>query len=402
MSKNTKSFPGQPVLAQIFSLISRDLVSKIVSEGQYDRYYKKFKTHDHLLSMLYCVVSGSTSLREVVTGLMAFGTRLKHLGLKYFPRRSTLSEANTNRNSEVFGKIYYALLQRYLPVLPDSRGGHRFLKDLYVIDSSTISLFKAILKCVGRKPKSGRSKGGIKVHVMMKFTDLLPHFIKFSSASRHDRRFLDHINLKKGAIVAFDKAYNDYKLFAKWSQKGIRFVTRMKKNAVFSVVETFGISSLNTGIILKDQLIELDLGAERDPLRLRRIEYYDETMDKTLVFLSNILDLNADKVALIYKCRWEIECLFKRLKQNFPLKYFLGDTPNALEIQIWVSLIANLLYEVISKGLSRRWAFSNMCSMIRIHLASYINLWVFLNDPEASWRKICDSGGRQLSLFEDG
>lgn len=393
----SKIFPGQPVLAQLLKLFPRDLVSNIASDEGSDRYYKKFRTHSHLITMIFATVSGASSLREVVTGLCAFQKRLQHLGLMFLPARSTLAEANSNRKSAVFGKIYYGLLKHHSRVSPDSRPvGNGFRKDLYVIDSTTISLFKAVLKCVGRKPKSGKSKGGIKAHVLMKFSDLLPHFVDYTAASRHDRRFLDKVDLRAGAVVAMDKAYNDYKLFVKWSQKGIRFVTRQKSNAVFKVVETLPITDSSPAAVRCDQIIEHEMGVEEKPLRLRRIDYYDEKNRKVLVFISNIFDLKPEQVAEIYKCRWEIECLFKRLKQNFPLKYFLGDSPNAIEIQIWCSLIANLLYEVISRNLKRKWAFSNLCSMIRIHLASYINLWQFQNlselqsclDPTGLWKRI--------------
>jgi hypothetical protein len=398
MRKST-SFTGQPVLAQLFSLIPGDLVSKIVSEEDSDRYYKKFRTNIHLITMMFAAISGASSLREVVTGLSAFQTRLQHLGLKFLPARSTLAEANKNRKSAVFGRIYYALLKFHSKVFPDSRVVDGVLRDLYVIDSTTISLFKAVLNCAGRKPKSGKSKGGIKAHVLMKYSDLLPHFVDYTAASRHDRRFLDKVDLRAGAIVAMDKAYNDYKLFVKWSKKGIKFVTRQKVNAVFKVIETLPIATSSPAAVRCDQIIEHDMGAEGEPLRLRRIEYYDEKNDKILVFISNIFDLEPEQVAEIYKCRWEIECLFKRLKQNFPLKYFLGDSPNAIEIQIWCSLIANLLFETMSRKLKRRWAFSNLCSMIRIHLASYIDLWKFLEDPDGAWRKPAPEPDAQLSLF---
>lgn len=398
MRKST-TFPGQPVLGQIFSLIPQDLIAKIASAEDSNRYYKKFKTVHHLFVMLFAAVSGSSTLREVVTGLAAFQSRLSHLGLAQSPGRSTLSDANRNRDSSVFGKIYYALLKHYPRVYPDSPNSKKFKDDLYVIDSTTISLFKAILKCVGRKPKSGKSKGGIKAHVMMRFRDLLPHFVQYSAASRHDRRFLDQVKLPEGAIVAMDKAYNDYKLFASWGRKGIKFVTRQKTNAVYQVVETFRISESSPSAVRLDQKIEIDPGDGKGPIQLRRIEYYDEKNDKTLVFISNIFDLAPEEVAEIYRCRWEIECLFRRLKQNFPLKYFLGDNVNAIEIQIWCCLIANLLYDVVSRKLARKWAFSNLCSMIRIHLASYIDLWTFLNDPEGSWRKPPKASEGQYSLF---
>ena len=155
----------------------------------------------------------------------------------------------------------------------------------------------------------------------------------------------------------------------------------MKKNAVYEVEQTHKVGENESGKVLKDQTVLLTYGKDKKQLRVRRVEYYDEKNDKVLVFLSNIFSMSADEVAGIYEKRWEIECLFKRLKQNFPLKYFLGDNQNAIEIQIWCSLIANLIYSVIKKGLKRKWAFSNICSMIRLHLPNYIHLIQFLNNP---------------------
>lgn len=380
MLKSTK-FPGQPVFSQVISFIPSGLVSKIASEHDSDRYYKKFKTHAHLITMLYAVMSGLQSLSELFTGLEAFGQKLRHLGLAHFPRKSTVSDGNKDRSSEVFGAIYQALLRKYFPRSPDSREKKKWLDGLYIVDSTTISLFKEILKCVGRKPVSGKRKGGIKVHTVIQLGDLMPRFIRFSAASRHDRRFLKHVKFDAGALVTFDKAYNDYGMFAGWTQKGVDFVTRMKKNAVYEVEQTHKVGENESGKVLKDQTVLLTYGKDKKQLRVRRVEYYDEKNDKVLVFLSNIFSMSADEVAGIYEKRWEIECLFKRLKQNFPLKYFLGDNQNAIEIQIWCSLIANLIYSVIKKGLKRKWAFSNICSMIRLHLPNYIHLIQFLNNP---------------------
>lgn len=128
--------------------------------------------------------------------------------------------------------------------------------------------------------------------------------------------------------------------------------------------------------------------------------YYDSKKDKVYVYISNQLELDAEQIALIYKKRWEIEVFFKYLKQNFPLKYFLGDNQNAIEIQIWVANIAMLLLQVIKKALKRKWAFSNMVSMVRFHMMSYICLISFLNDPEKSWIKQNSTNPNQFKLFD--
>lgn len=397
MSKNT-NFPGQPVFSQILSLIPASLVLRVSRKHKSDRYYKKFTTRAHLTTMLYAAMGGVSSLSELVSGLEAFGKKLLHLGMRFFPRKSTIADGNKNRSSAVFADIYQELMKKYFPVSPDSRGKKRFLERLYIIDSTTISLFKEILKCVGRKPLSGKRKGGIKAHVVIRFSDLMPRFIRYSAASRHDRRFLQHVQFDAGALVTFDKAYNDYGLFACGTQKGVEFVTRMKKNAVYQIIQTLPVAENKSKKVLADQIVVLHYGKDNQPLRLRRIEFYDEKNDKTLVFLCNIFKLSADDIALIYQKRWEIECLFKRLKQNFPLKYFLGDNTNAIEIQIWACLIANLIYTVIKGQLSRKWAFSNICSMIRLHLSNYIHLINFLNHPnQPLMQKKID---RQPELFK--
>ena len=205
-----------------------------------------------------------------------------------------------------------------------------------MIDSSTISLFKAILKEAGRNPINGKKKGGIKAHVMINALENMPMLVRYSAAARHDKNFLERINLSEGSIMVFDKAYNDYSQYARFTSDNITFVTRQKKNAVYEQGEIFKIPNKTDSGIQKDEEIFLTYkeNNEEKKLRVRRITYYDKERDKTLIFITNNFEMKAENIALIYKKRWQIETLFKQLKQNFPLKYFLGDNQNAIEIQI--------------------------------------------------------------------
>ncbi len=216
----------------------------------------------------------------------------------------------------------------------------------------------------------------------------MPNFIRFTSAATHDKCILDELQLEPGDFVCFDKAYIDYKRFYNWSEQGVFMVTRMKENGVYEQEAELDIPDECDDGVLKDEVITVDtVDSEGEPqkLRLRRIAFWDSRKEKVYIFISNQLELDADIIALIYKKRWYIETLFKKLKQNFPLKYFLGDNQNAIEIQIWVAHISMLLMEVIRKQVKRNWAFSNMVSMVRFHLMNYIHLISFLNNPEKAW-----------------
>ncbi len=392
MNKST-NFTGQPIFGQILQMIKRSQIHTIARKLGTDRYYKKFTTYKHMITMLYLAFEGCTSIREVTTGLLACSTKLLHIGMDYSPRRSTLSDANRNRSSSVFQSIYMKLYQNYSGFLSDSRLSKIDLKRLFIVDSTTISLFKAILKGAGRKPKDpSKQKGGIKAHTMINAYENVPCLIRYSAAAKHDHTFLKEINLPKGSFITFDKAYNDYSQYKRFTDSDVWFVTLQKENAIYQVGEEYDIpDNLDEGV-LKDEAIYLSYkenGQEKN-ISLRRIAYWADDRKRLLVFISNNFELSADLIALIYKKRWQIETLFKQIKQNFPLKYFLGDNVNAIEIQIWVSLIANLLLSVIKSRLKRNWSFSNMASIIRLHLMNYINIYKFLNDPERAWISIVE------------
>ncbi len=227
-------------------------------------------------------------------------------------------------------------------------------------------MFSDILKGTGRKPINGKKKGGIKMHTMINALDDVPSLVKFSSAVTHDHVFLKELDLEKGSFVVFDKGYLDYQQYEQWSLDDIFFVTRQKDNALYTSKKEFDIDEKTDSGILKDEQIEL-IKKDGKPFKLRRIAYWHEPHSKVYEFITNNYKLQPDKIADIYKNRWQIETMFKRLKQNFPLKYFLGDNQNAIEIQIWVSLIIQLIMLVIQRSAKRKWAYSNMVSPKESH-----------------------------------
>ena len=397
MSKS-KNFSGQPIISQVLNFVPSSIISQTAHAHNSDRYYKRFKTYDHLVTMIFATISGCSSLREISSIMLACEGKINHLGLTKFPKRSTLSDANKNRSSEVFASIYESIYNRYRHFLSDSYTKKLPVEDLKIVDSSTISLFSDIIKGVGRNPINGKKKGGIKMHTMINAKEDVPCLVRFTSAATHDHTFLKELNLKKGSFVVFDKGYIDYMQYYKWTIEDVYFVTRQKENAHYTSLEEFDISDDIHPSILKDERININKDGQS--IELRRVAFYHTEQKKVYEFISNNFEIEADKIADIYKQRWQIETLFKRLKQNFPLKYFFGDSQNAIEIQIWVSLIIQLIMLVIQRKADKKWAFSNMMSVIKYHLMTYIDLFKFLKNPEANWDILKNINQTKLDLFD--
>ena len=394
----SKNFSGQPIISQVLKFIPTSIIARTAKKHMSDRYYKRFKTYDHLVTMIFSTLSGSSSLREVSSIMLACEGKINHLGLSNYPKRSTLSDANKKRSSSVFAAIYQSIYKQYKHFLSDSSPRILPVQDLKIVDSSTISLFSDVLKGAGRNPLNGKKKGGIKMHTMINAREDVPCLVRFSSAATHDHSFLKDLDLKKGSFVVFDKGYVDYLQYHNWTLADIYFVTRQKENAVYQSLEEFPIGEHIHSGVLKDERIEIL--KNKQSIALRRVAFYHAEQDRVYEFISNNFELAADKIAEIYKQRWQIETLFKRLKQNFPLKYFLGDNQNAIEIQIWVSLIISLIMLVIQRKAKRKWAFSNMMSVIRYHLMTYIDLFKFLRKPDGHWIDLNNINQKQLSLFQ--
>ena len=399
MDKSAHFF-GNSVFGQLISMIPSNIITKSVSQCNSDRYTKRFSTKDHLISMLFCSFAKCSSLREVSGAMLGLSGKTKHFQLENLPYKSTLSDANANRDAKVFCSIYNMLLRQYGHVLSDSRIKDVINRQIEIFDSTTMSLFKDILTCVGRKPKTGKSKGGIKMHTVINVDEMSPKMVWFSSAATNDHVLLDKLACDSNTIYVFDKGYNDYKAFEKFCRHDTGFVTRIKDNAVFDCVkENDIVSEVHSGV-REDIIIELTIKDKEGSrkLRLRKVMFYDRVLKREFEFLTNLFDMRADMIAAIYKLRWQIELLFKQLKQNFPLQYFLGANENAIKIQIYCTLICNLLLAVIQKTLKRPWGFSNLVSFCKIHLFNYLHLLSFLENPDKDWRKTCLKL-EQLALF---
>jgi len=377
-------FTGQPIFNQVLSFIPRSLVNTISRAHKADRYCKRFGTYEHLVTMLYGVFNNCTSLREVSTGMLAWDQRIKHLGINHHSRRSTISDANNRRKEAVFGAIYKELLSRYSGLLSDSRLSSRFRK-LYIIDSTTVTLFSEVLRGTGLVNHNGKRKGGVKVHTVIRSDQDVPDMIRFSEAKSNDAQFLKQVKLPEGSVIVFDKGYPDYKSYNRFTSEKVSWITRLRKRTVYKKIKGRAVDKKYAELgILSDTEVMLGNHHHKTAVKVRArlIRYKEPQTKKEFEFLTNNQRLSPLTVANYYKKRWQIELLFKRLKQNFPLKYFLGDSENAIKIQIWCVLIADLLLKIIKKGSSSKMSFSNLASLVRLHLMTYMSLSAFLKAPE--------------------
>jgi IS4 transposase len=253
------------------------------------------------------------------------------------------------------------------------------------MDSTTVSLFSDVMRGAGSYRIDGRKKGGVKAHVLLDAKNDVPSLIHISESARNDRVFMEKLSLKKDDILVFDKGYQHFAQWQIWTDKGISWVTRLNDNQYYDILDQkkITVNQQQEGVC-EDQKIFLGRGtlSTTQQITVRLVSYYVPGHKKIYHYLTNNFRFKATTVAGIYKDRWQIESFFKRIKQNNPLRYFLGDSENAICIQLWCAFIKDLLIKIVKDQLKRKWAFSNISAMIRHHLMNYLNLFAFLNDPE--------------------
>lgn len=360
---------------QILNTMPRGRFEELARRHGSERHARGFTSWQQFVAMLFCHLGRAQSLREIEHGLRSAAGKLNHLGIDV-PKRSTLAYANAHRPWQLFESLFYVLLEQCREAPAGRR--FRFKNKLLSIDSTTVELVSEMYAWA----KYNKSKGAIKLHLMLDHDGFLPVFAVISDGQRADITVGREMPLPEGAVVVFDRGYVDYEWFRTLEQRGVYFVTRLKKNCHYRVVED---RQAVRGII-RDQMVKVfDVRHARRPdyvpLRLRRIEVADPDGGPNLVFFSNYLKLGATTISRIYKERWQIELFFKALKQNLKVKTFIGTSANAIQIQLWTALIAMLLVRYLKLTSGCAPSLSNLFAMLRFHLFSYRDLWEWLRTP---------------------
>jgi len=364
------------LFSQIISIFNRGQFYQLVSKYEAEKHSKGFGCWDQFVAMLFCQLAQAKSLREICGGLSCCLGKLRHLGMVQAPKKSTLSYANAHRPWQMYRDLFYQTLAT-CKIAVSGKHKFRFKNKLLSMDSSTISL------CLSLFPwaEFRRTKGAVKLHLLLDHDGYLPSYAYISNGKKHDVTFARKFPLSAGSIIVMDRGYNDYKLFDFWTEKGIFFVTRLKENADYVVVQKQTVPQNRN--ILSDQLIRFTgyYAQKHCPHILRRVVVWDKKKQCEIVLLTNHLEFGASTISEIYKDRWQIELFFKALKQNLKVKTFVGTSENALYIQIWTALIAILLIKYLQFKSKLGWSLSNLVAFLRWNLFTYRDLWDWIDKP---------------------
>ena len=363
------------VFSQLLKLLPRHEFESLAKQHHSGRSFRTATRWSQFVTMAMGQLSGRNSLRDIVENLSAQAHRLYHLGSAKMSR-SNLARINEDKPAVLYEALFGKLLQRCQSVAP----GHnfKFANPLYSLDASTIDL------CLSAFPWADfrTTKGAVKLHVGLNHAGYLPEFVTITEGKKHDVKVGRMLNFPKGSIVAIDKAYNDYSWYKQLTDKGIFFVTRLKKNAKFRVV--YRRSVLKEKGLTCDQTIEFTglQTAKRCPIQVRRIGYRDPITGKHYVFLSNNFKLSAKTIADIYKSRWQVELFFKWINQNLKIKSFVGTSKNAVMTQIWIAMCIYLLIAFIKFQSKLQKSMQQILRLLQVNLFEKRDLMALLRgDP---------------------
>ena len=366
------------MFSQILKLIPRTDFERLVKHTQAERHARGFSSWQQFVAMLFCQLGRAQSLREISQGLASCEGKLAHLGIEA-PARASLAYANAHRPWQLFEQVYLLLFER-IQAQGLWRRRFRFKNKLMSLDSTVIDLSVSLFDWA----KFRRTKGAIKLHLLLDHDGYLPCFGLITEGKMHDVKVAKTLAFEPGTVLVEDRGYNDFELFARWTEQGVYFVTRMKEDTRYEVVQKRAPGPQPEA--LADELIRLtgSIGQQKCPHVLRRIEFYSVETDQVLVFLTNQMSWAASTIAAIYQDRWQIELFFKAIKQNLRIKTFVGTSANAVKIQMWSALIAMLLLRFLQRRSRFGWSLSNLVALLRMNLFTHRDLWAWVNEPFAT------------------
>jgi len=330
--------------------------------------------------MMFCQLGRAHSLREICGGLATCEGKLKHLGLKEAPKRSTLAYANEHRPWEVYEDLFWTLEKRCRNEDPKRGHGFRFRNKLLSMDATTVSLCVTMFDWAHFQ----RAKGAVKLHLVLDHDGYLPRYAVITTGKKHEITVARQMTFEPGTILVFDQGYTDEAWWKRLSKDKVYFVSRLRADLKYEVLGEREIPASLSGKILRDEDILLPGWRQvgKEGLRgLRRIEVWIEEKQEVMVLITNHPRLAASTIAEVYRKRWEIETFFKSLKQLLKIKTFVGTSEHAVRTQIWTALIVMLLLRWLKIKARYGWSLSNLVALLRQQLFVHRDLWAWLNDP---------------------
>jgi transposase len=361
------------IFTQVLQLVPRGEFQQAVRDTQAERHARGFTCWGQYVAMLFCHLGRAESLREICQGLAASEGKLMHLGVPRAPQRSTLAYANEHRPWQLYETVFYVMLGR---CHQEAKGKtkFRFRNKLLCLDSTSIDLCAEVFDWARYK----RTKGAVKLHVLLDHEGCLPSFAVLTDGKSHDVTVGRTLRFKPGTIIAMDKGYVDYRWWKQMGEDGVFFVTRLKEDLKYEVTGQREVP--RTGSVRSDEDIRIKPYREDFELKLRVVKIWDKEKEREVAFLTNHLDFGPTTIGRIYKERWQIELFFKSLKQLLQVKTFVGTSANALKTQIWTALIAILLLKYLQLRARLKWSLSNLAALIRQQLFVYRDLVALLNE----------------------
>ena len=363
------------IFSQILKLVPRHEFETLAKQHHSGRSFRTASRWSQFVTLAMAQLAGRISLRDIVENVSAQAHRLYHLGSAKLTR-SNLSRINEDKPYALYEALAGKLLNRCQRMAP----GHkfRFKNPLYSLDASTIDLCLSVFPWASFRS----TKGAIKLHVGLNHDGYLPEFVTITEGKTSDVEMVRTLTFPSGSIVVVDRGYNDYDWYNQLTEKGIFFVTRLKANAQYRVINRQPVLK-NKGLT-SDQTIRLTSiqAAKKCPSRLRRVGYRDIDTGKHYIFLTNNFKLAARTIADIYKARWQVELFFKWIKQNLKIKSFIGTSKNAVMTQIWIAMCVYLLLAFIKFQSRMNKTMQQILRLLQLNLFEKRDLMALLRgDP---------------------
>ena len=337
---------GKTIFAQVMDFLPLHEFRKCVKRYQGDYKLKSFSCLDQFLCMAFAQIAYRESLRDIETCLRSMKSKLYHMGIRSKVSRSTLADANENRDWRIYADFAQVLIHTARDLYLNDDFGIELENTVYALDATTIDL------CLSLFPwaRFRKTKAGIKLHTLLDLRGNIPTFIEITEALLHDVNILDILVAEPGSFYVMDRGYLDFARLYSWKLYGTFFVIRAKRNLKFRRLYSRKVDK-STGLRC-DQTIVLTTSFKDYPEKLRRIRFFDSENNLRLTFLTNNFSLPALTIAQLYKCRWKIELFFKWIKQHLRIKSFFGTSENAVKTQIWIAISIYVLVAIVKKRLN--------------------------------------------------
>ena len=387
-------YAGRIVFSQLLDLLPRYEFNSCVRRYRGNLRTRSFTCSDQFLCMAFAQLTGRESLRDIETCLRAMQPKLYHAGIRGTVSRTTMADANENRDWRIYADFAQVLIGQARSLYANDDFGVQLDQTAYAFDSTTIDL------CLSLFPwaRFRQSKAAIKLHTLMDLRGNIPCFVRVTEGKTHDVNLLDQLPLEAGAFYVMDRGYVDFARLHAFTEQAAFFVIRAKSNLSYRRRSSQAVDK-STGL-RSDQTILLDgpLTSKDYPDALRRISYVDLDTDKRFVFLTNQFPLPALTIPQLYKCRWQVELFFKWIKQHLRIKAFFGTSDNAVKTQIWIAISTYVLVAIVKKRLDLDRSLSEILQILTISLFEKVELIQVLT--QIGLQNLENQSPNQLFLFD--